>query len=204
MHFRIGVATLATFVAVPALLFAQARVEVLYAFVPSPGTPAGGVVEAPDGNLYGTTYGGGFFDLGTVYRLDRLGQDRWSLRVLHHFSGPEGQNPYAGLVEGSDGALYGTTRLGGNAGRGVVFRIAPNGGLQRLHSFQGGDGKEPLGILTQGRDGNFYGTTLLGGTNDRGTVVKMTPGGAVASLHSFAFTDGAYPVAGLVQGEVGR
>src|SRR5580693_1274619 len=77
---------------------------------------------------------------------------------IHLFGGSpnDGSNPYARLIQGSDGNFYGTTQQGGTSGSGMVFRISPNGSFTNLHSFSSVDGAIPLG-LTQGRDGNFYG-----------------------------------------------
>ena len=101
--------------------------------------------------------------------------------VLHSFAGgSDGSEPYAGLIEGSDGNFYGTTELGGlhNLGtgqnRGTVFRITPAGRETVLYSFAGGsDGSEPYAGLIEGSDGNFYGTTSIGGANNAGTVFKL-------------------------------
>jgi len=76
-----------------------------------------------------------------------------------------------GLVQGSDGNLYGTTSQGGTNGWGTVFKISTNGALTTLYSFTGGnDGSAPEGGLVQGNDGNFYGTTRFGGVAGTGTV----------------------------------
>jgi uncharacterized repeat protein (TIGR03803 family) len=118
----------------------------------------------------------------------------------------DGQNPYAGLVQGSDGNFYGTTQQGGTNGHGTVFRISPSGSYTNLYSFNSvpNDGYYPAGGLVQGSDGNFYGTTQQGGTDDAGTVFRISPTGTYTNLYSFDYTDGAYPLAGLVQGSDGN
>jgi uncharacterized repeat protein (TIGR03803 family) len=74
-------------------------------------------------------------------------------------SGPEG-----GLVQGSDGNLYGAMVTGGTNGAGTIFQITLNGVLTPLYSFGGGtNGSRPVGSLVQGSDGNLYGTTSTGG-----------------------------------------
>jgi uncharacterized repeat protein (TIGR03803 family) len=130
--------------------------------------------------------------------------------TLANFDGTDGVNPYAGLVQGTDGNFYGTTFQGGADGgyQGTVFKVTPAGTLTTLHSFAGTDGAFPYAGLIQGTDGNFYGTTVEGGANNNctsgcGTVFKITLAGTLTTLHSFDGTDGNYPAAGLVQGTDG-
>ena len=127
------------------------------------------------------------------------------LTTLHSFQvWTNGESPYAGLVQGSDGNFYGTTLYGGTNGYGTVFQISTNRALTTLYSFTGGDGAYPQTGLVQGSDGNFYGTTGGGGTNNAGTVFKISANGALTSLYSFTGgSDGANPLAGLVQGSDG-
>ena len=82
--------------------------------------PYAGLVQAPDGHLYGTTMRGGTNDNGTIFRLTLDG--RFAI-VLHQFSGEDGENPEGTLIVGSDGNLYGTTLQGGDGDRGTIFRI---------------------------------------------------------------------------------
>src|ERR1039458_6426643 len=100
--------------------------------------------------------------------------------TLHSFDGTDGFYLNAGLVQGTDGNLYGTTQGGGANGYGTVFRITPSGTLTMLYSFcsQSGctDGEEPYAGLVQGTDGNFYGTTVDGGTNNNGTLFRLSVG----------------------------
>jgi uncharacterized repeat protein (TIGR03803 family) len=127
--------------------------------------------------------------------------------TLHSFQVfPNGANPQAALVQGSDGNFYGTTYFGGTNSAGTVFRISTNGSLTSLYSFSGGnDGANPSAPLVQGNEGNFYGTTQNGGTNSAGTVFKVGTSGALTSLYSFTWgNDGSTPAAGLVQGNDGN
>ena len=66
-------------------------------------------------------------------------------QVVATFNRPglHGTNPYAGLVQGSDGRFYGTTYQGGANGYGTVFAIDATGTLATLHSFNYGDGAAP-------------------------------------------------------------
>jgi uncharacterized repeat protein (TIGR03803 family) len=122
----------------------------------------------------------------------------------------DGENPYAGLVQGTDGNLYGAAVGDGkhksacSFGCGVVFRITTDGGLTILHRFVGTDGFGPYGGLIEGTDGKFYGTTFEGGVHDDGTVFSITAGGELTTLHSFDYTDGTMPYAGVVQGANGK
>jgi uncharacterized repeat protein (TIGR03803 family) len=132
-----------------------------------------------------------------------------TVTVLYSFSGVDGANPCAGLVQGTDGNFYGTTEYGGSTncpyGCGTVLRITPSGSLTNLYSFGGGDGAYPIAVPIQGSDGNFYGTTVDGGASTNcsggcGTVFRITAGGSLTNLHTFGWADGAHPEGGLVQG----
>ena len=130
--------------------------------------------------------------------------------VLYGFTGgpADGANPAAALILATDGNFYGTTRSGGSAGLGTVFRMSPDGTVTVVHAFTGGatDGANPAAALIQAADGDFYGTTASGGASERGTVFRMTPGGSVTVLHAFTglSTDGAQPLAPLVQATDGN
>jgi uncharacterized repeat protein (TIGR03803 family) len=173
--------------------------------------PQAGLVQASDGFFYGTTESGGTNDFGAVFKISSGG----TLTRLYSFmGGNDGAEPEAGLVQGSDGFLYGTTELGGNtnlaygAGVGTVFKISTGGALTTLHDFgaitnSSGeflDGANPIAGLLEGTGGIFYGTTESGGTNGAGSVFKMSSGGTLTSLYAFSgISDGSDPVAGLVQ-----
>lgn len=96
--------------------------------------------------------------------------------VLHSFDMSEGRFPRGTVVQGNDGALYGTTAAGGAADKGTVFWLTPDGMLETIHSFGGGDGQDPLATLVQGSNGNFYGTTRAGGTAGAGTIFRVASG----------------------------
>jgi uncharacterized repeat protein (TIGR03803 family) len=144
-----------------------------------------------------------------------------TVTTLFSFGETNGENPVAGLVQGTDGYLYGTTQLGGincaPNGCGTVFKISPAGTLITLYSFcafyQCTDGATPLAGLVQTASNEFYGTTVVGGSSSFcpnapyspgcGTIFKITPQGALAVQYNFCSrsgcSDGAYPFAGLVQ-----
>ncbi|HTV66262.1 MAG TPA: choice-of-anchor tandem repeat GloVer-containing protein [Bryocella sp.] len=129
-----------------------------------------------------------------------------TLTTLHNFAGQpnDGKDPYAGLVQGTDGNFYGTTQNGGTNNKGTVFRMSPNGTVTILHSFAGSDGQEPTAGLIQASDGNFYGTTSSAGPTG-GTVFKITPSGNLTTLASFNGEGGPeFPYSGLIQGSDGN
>jgi uncharacterized repeat protein (TIGR03803 family) len=183
------------------------------------GWPVGGVIQASDGNLYGTTQFGGTQcspgGCGTVFRLTRAG----SLTTLHSFAGaPDGYAPYAGLLQAADGLFYGTTSAGGDttigrchiiSGCGTVFRIGPGGTLLTLFRFcttaDCPDASSPEDSLVQGTDGNFYFTAAGNGGEYPlpGAVFREPPvgQGPITLLYGF----GA-PISsrGLVQGTDGE
>ena len=171
--------------------------------------PQSGLVQDLNGNFYGTTYSGGDYGDGTVFKLTANGV----LTNLFSFNGTNGANPQAGLVWGADGQLYGTTYSGGannldSGGDGTVFKITTNGVFTSLVSFNVTDGANPAAALAPGTNDNLYGTTENGGTNDvanggDGTVFKITTNGVLTSLFSFDNTNGANPDAELVQATVG-
>lgn len=178
--------------------------------------PQGDLTQGMDGNLYGTTTFGGncswnSLGCGTVFRITLNGV----LTTLHTFcslSGcPDGREPLSGLIQGTDGYLYGTTNFGGAHQYGTIFKITPKGALTTLYSFSGNDGVEPAGHLTQASDGNLYGMTQGGGTGSYpgGTVFKLTTKGALTTLYTFPCTvnscpDGGQPLGALAQGTDGN
>jgi uncharacterized repeat protein (TIGR03803 family) len=170
------------------------------------------LVQATNGDFYGTTDGG--VGVGTVFKLSPGG----TLTTLHTFcslpNSADGEMPLAPLVQATNGDFYGTTKFGGANDCGTVFKITPSGTLTTLYSFcsQSGctDGYYPQAGLVQATNGDFYGTTFEGGTNAVGTVFGLTPSGTLTTLYSFCAqggslcTDGAGALAGLVQGTDGN
>jgi uncharacterized repeat protein (TIGR03803 family) len=141
--------------------------------------PYSPVVQAANGNLYGTTSYGGLAS-GTVFELTPAGV----LTTLHTFGtqSPDGESPVGGLVQGTDGNLYGVTPYGGTYGAGIVFKITTGGTFTVLHSFNTTDGSHPDGGLMQATNGLFYGTTTAGGNTSScsalgcGTVFSLNVG----------------------------
>jgi uncharacterized repeat protein (TIGR03803 family) len=176
---------------------------VLHNFNGTLNNPRGNLVQAADGNFYGTTASGGSGP-GSVIRVTPSGQ----LTTLHAFSGPDGVLPIGGLVEGLDGNFYGTTAGSTGYGyypNGTVFKISPRGAFTNLYSFTGGtDGGSPYGTLVLGPDGNFYGTTAHGGSNGFGVIFKITPTGTLTVVHNFLVNDGGASESGLTLGSDGN
>lgn len=188
---------------------------VLYTFCAMSGCPDGqyangGLVQATDGNFYGTTMRGGATNEGTVFKITPAG----ALTVLYSFCpkpcsfGRIDPNP---LIQGADGNFYGTTLLGGRYAYGTVFKITPGGTLTTLYSFcvhgyPCTDGESPSAALVQGADGNFYGTTTAGGAYNGGTFFKITPSGTMTKLHDFdgRTKEGVSPAAALIQATDGN
>lgn len=178
----------------------------LHAFgLPDGSTPIGGLVAAGDGNLYGTISGvGGVNRLGAVFRVTGDGDVEQIYSLL---PGDFGISPRAALVEGPDGALYGSTQGGGDDCEpcGTLFRITTTGEYRTLHRF-GADGEVPVGPLVFGADGLLYGVTELGGEHGQGMVFRIPgDGDGLAVVHSFdGAADGvAVPTGGLTAGADG-
>ncbi len=167
-----------------------------------------GLVQGPDGSLYGVTDG---YPHGTIFRLAPDSR----MTVLHVFS-PDDGYPTVGLLLASDGFLYGVTE-GPGRWTGRLFRISMSGDYQVLHTFGAvpGDGARPEGRLIQASNGDILGTTVetkpnLGGTTPdlragEGTVFKLTPDGQYAIVAVFPHDGhlGTGPEAGLVDGRDG-
>jgi uncharacterized repeat protein (TIGR03803 family) len=180
-------------------------------------TPFGSLTLDSAGALYGTTYEGGAFNVGVVFRLTpSSGEDSpWNETILHSFSGSvtgvsnDGAYPIGGVTFDAKGALYGTTFNGGLDGQGAVFKLTPNADRTNWHetlaySFTGvdGDGAGPAAAVTIDPHGAIYGTTQLGGfpnPNNAGTIFVLKPG--EETLHKFAGRrDGSEPYATLFEG----
>jgi uncharacterized repeat protein (TIGR03803 family) len=155
-----------------------------------PGTSEAPLIQGSDGSFFGVTFFGKTFGLGTVFRMTRAGKTR----VLHSFNDLTlGANPLAGLVQATDGNLYGTTYYGGLPNYGVIYRINPSAVFSVLFSYSNDfDGGHPEATLFQHTNGILYGTTSGGGLYDGGTL--------------FSFDVGAPPFVRLVTtfGKVGR
>jgi uncharacterized repeat protein (TIGR03803 family) len=164
------------------------------------------LVQGTNGDLYGTTLGGGSNESsGTVFKITPAGK----LTTLYSFCSQancaDGSLPYGGLVLGGDGNFYGTTSQGGADGiSGTVFRITSGGSLTTLHSFNGSDGAAPGAPMIWATNGNFYGITMNGGSLNAGTIFKITQNGVLTTLHIIGSGDGSFLNGPLVQGNDGN
>jgi uncharacterized repeat protein (TIGR03803 family) len=184
---------------------AEGKLTTLHRFVGSDGSQPSTLIQATDGNFYGTTREGGAYGKsgtsGTVFKMTPEGK----LTTLHSFCGqvrcPDGSGPNS-LVQAADGNFYGTTWANGANASGTFFKITPQGKLTTLYTFCSvrpncADGDGPLG-LAQATDGNFYGSAQ-GGVNGWGIVFEVTAGGTLTTLYTFNGFDGALPGGGLLQ-----
>jgi len=176
--------------------------------------PAAGLTLGTDGNLYGTTCGGGSYEKGTIFKITPAGK----LTTLFSFSGTDGYTPDCVLVQGRDGTLYGTTRNGGNRydsshqnGCGTIFHISTDGtGFKNLYLFNGKEdfygvhnGFMPIHGLTLTADGSIYGITAFGGATGEGTLFRVNTNGDFKTIFSVSVkTPG--PDSGLILGRDGN
>jgi uncharacterized repeat protein (TIGR03803 family) len=190
--------------------------RVLHTFTGKPdgSLPYAGLIRDGAGNLYGTTYRGGVNGCGMVFELAHSGSG-WIERSLYSFGcESDGAFPYAPVVIGPDGSLYGTTEYGGGDNDdGIVFKISPPPHFCRsfvcpwietiLYRFTGGsDGGQPVSPVIFDNAGNVYGTAQRGGSANQGVVFKLTRTGSSwteSVPYSFAGPpDGGGPTGGLV------
>ena len=191
--------------------------------------PYAGLAFDAAGNLYGTTYQGGAYNLGVVFELIPTTSGPWKERILHSFAGLDGAFLYSGLVLDQAGNVYGTTRQGGNIntancnnlGCGVVFKLTSTSSGRWnehvLYSFTNnvdGSGSYPIGTLILDGAGNLYGTASGGSSTNCsgypcGVVFEVSKGAgglwAEKVLYSFAAgNDGMFPGSGVILDSVGN
>ena len=178
------------------------KVTTIYSFCPGVGCldgslPGDTLLQAFDGNFFGTTTEGGASNYGTIFKATPSGV----LTTLHEFCSEancaDGVVPVFGLIQGINGNFYGatTTEVAGISG--TIFEITPSGQLTTFYTFCALsnclDGAGASGALILGTNGNFYGVTGSGGSQKVGTIFRVTADGKLTTLHSFHKTDGEFP-----------
>jgi uncharacterized repeat protein (TIGR03803 family) len=192
------------------------------------GFGATSLLEASDGNFYGVCLNGGQYGNGTIFKLTKAGT--YTLLYTFPTDYAHGNDVVSGvipnsLIQGADGALYGTALSGGpningHYSVGTLFRITLDGTFRVIHTFPSSpagatlgnpEGADPISLV-QGTDGNFYGTTVYsaftgGGTTatGNGTIFSVTPDGTLTTLHNFAAdgSEGINPYGPLTAGPDG-
>ncbi len=182
---------------------------VLYSFTGGDdgATPEGAPVMDAQGNLYGSTFSGGTWNEGVIFKLSPSGQET----VLYTFGAgvnydcPDGCSP-GGVAMDAVGNLYGTAFGGGTIGNGGVFKVSPSGQETMLYNFGApGDGYIPNGAVVLDPEGNVYGTTSSGGAFGYGTVFQVSPEGQETILYAFpGGSEGGYPTIGPVMDAAGN
>jgi uncharacterized repeat protein (TIGR03803 family) len=185
------------------------KVTVLYAFCSptdcsSGGNPSG-LMQASNGNFYGTTYNDGTSRVqvcdsgcGAVFEITPGGEETTLYDFCSQKDCSDGRTPEVPLLQGANGNLFGTTAAGGIYGNGLcgtssdycgtIFEITLNGQLTTLYRFCSltncADGEDPHSLV-QGADRSLYGATLLGGANGFGTFFALSPEGTLTTLYNF-------------------
>jgi uncharacterized repeat protein (TIGR03803 family) len=143
--------------------------------------PQAQLYEASDGSLYGTTVLGGNVDssgdcgkgCGTIFKVSH-----GVVSVIYRFSGypNDGGLATTGLMQGTDGNLYGGTDRGGANDFGTLYQISTSGQYKLLYSFTNIVGNAPSASLVQHTNGKFYGTTAFGGQHSYGAIYSLDMG----------------------------
>ena len=170
-----------------------------------------------NGNLYGTTQGGGSNFSGTIFLVTPAGafQNLYTFSPMNaNFENADGGIPIGALAQGPDGNFYGVTQYGGLNGTGTIFQLTPAGGFTNLYSFSAlnedstnSDGAIPNALVLEAGSGVFYGTTQAGGTVGSGAVFQFSPAGGLTPLYSFQSgrtNDPSLPNTALVEGPNGN
>jgi len=191
---------------------AQAQTyTLLHTFTNAPdGANPGPIMQDAQGNIYGTTRGGGAFcdgiaSCGSVYKVDSAGNET----VLYGFlGGADGAFPIAGLIQDAAGNLYGTTEGNGVIGAAsTAFKLDPSGHETVLYHFDNPEGCCQNSPLALDKAGNLFGTSPYGGDfscNTKltglgcGSAFELSPSGKIKDIHIFTGTDGIMPEGGLV------
>jgi len=158
-------------------------------------TPDGAVTIESNGDMYGTTIGGGASGNGIIWKLAADG----TYTVLHNFTADESNFARGKLIQDKKGNFYGSDLFGGANGDGTVFRFNAKGKVKVLYTFTGlNDGEFPEHGVVSDRAGNLYGVTAFGGADGNGTIYKIAKDGTFSVLYTFTGgADGGFPYGGL-------
>lgn len=175
--------------------------------------PKSGLFLASDGGLYGTTWAGGLYNFGTVYKITL--QPTFSEQVVYDFGQDnntivnppvnlDGEYPAGPVIANPFGpGLLGVTSAGGQYGSGTVYTLnGPN--LLTLHAFGGSEGAFPQGAPLVGTDHAIYGLANSGGQQDAGSIYRVDGQGNASAIYSFSGPDGRAPVGSMVLGSNGN
>jgi len=161
--------------------------------------PHGRLAFDANGEIYGTTQGGGTNGTGTVYRLSPKSGGGWTEKVIYNFSatGADGNSPSAGMTIAPDGTMYSTTPDGGTFSGGVIFSLqkTAKGWKQTvIHNINfPSEGGFPYEGLMRDTVGNLYGAAPSGGVGGQGVIYRLSPtkkGWVYTVLYSFTGQNG--------------
>ncbi|MDB5280058.1 MAG: hypothetical protein JWR61_5013 [Ferruginibacter sp.] len=168
------------------------------------GNPAGSLMQATNGKLYGMNQTGGQYNYyGVLFEFDLLTA---TFKKLVDFDYTNGSRPLGNLVQASDGKLYGLTINGGIYGNGVIFAYdPPSSKYTKLKDFNDAEGSYPFGSLIKAKDGKLYGTTSKGGDYGSGVIFNFDPlSSRYEKIVSFTGLDGAFPGGDFMEGSDGK
>jgi uncharacterized repeat protein (TIGR03803 family) len=175
----------------------------LHTFVSNNECHSSNLVQASDGNLYGTLADcPGVSVLGCVYKISTAGV----YKIIHNFALTTGNVPCTGLIQGKDGKLYGATQQGAANGNGNIFKMTTAGVATDIHDFNNATDAScvnnvgPPVSLVQVADGSFYGVNPAYGPNGTGSIYKLTSTNVfTAFLFPNPTVDGDLPSSTLIQ-----
>ena len=156
--------------------------------------PEGALIQGSDGNLWGTLSFGGANNGGAVFKSSLKGTESLVFSFGSCPATTTGCNPFAGLVQGTDGSYYGTAEQGGANNEGAAFKVTPRGTYTLLHSFNNltDNGAYPRLPLAVGTDGNFYGiaTDCIGGGCSPADLFEITSKSVFTDIFNFPVLGG--------------
>ncbi|GAB3649635.1 hypothetical protein GCM10028791_15500 [Echinicola sediminis] len=172
----------------------------------TPGFPEGGLIKGSDGRLYGAFSASGSKGRGALVRFE---EDGSGMKELYAFDIATGWDLNGGLIQGSDGAIYGTTRKGGTYNLGTIYKVSIDGTSHKvLRDLSDLDGTLPNGGLLEATDGKLYGMTSSQGFYGSGTIFSVKKDGTEFEV-IFRFTSsepyktGDSPRGQLIEGDDG-